>query len=82
NLRVPKDVLETGQKVKVVVKFVVDKEGIVRDFEVMEHGGNDFDEEVLRVMKKMPHWKPGMQNGRNVAVYYYLPVTFQGPDEN
>lgn len=82
NLRVPKDNLEAGEKIKVVVKFVVDKEGIVTDLAVTEHGGNEFDEEVIRVMKKMPQWKPGMQNGKKVAVYYYLPVTFQGSDEN
>jgi protein TonB len=46
------------------------------------HGGSDFDNEVKRVMAKMPHWKPGKQNGQNIAVYYRLPVIFQSSGDN
>lgn len=75
NLRQPDD-LEDGQKIVVKVKFVVTKEGEISDVEVIQSGRPDLDNEVMRVVKKMPRWKPGMQGGRNVPVYFNLPVTF------
>jgi protein TonB len=82
NLRMPKENLEPGTKVPLLVRFVVDKDGSITAVEFEKSGGKDFDNEVMRVMKKMPVWKPGMQNGKNVAVYFKLPVIFQVPDEN
>jgi protein TonB len=67
--------------VKVQVRFIVDKTGVVTGFEIVNSGGEEYDKEVLRVMKKMPHWKPGSQNGRNVNVYMTLPVVFQTESE-
>ena len=60
--------MEAGSKIKVQVKFVVDKDGTITGINVEQSGGQIFDNEVIRVMKKMPAWKPGMQNGKNVAV--------------
>jgi periplasmic protein TonB len=82
NLRMPREDLEPGSKVSTLVRFVVDKNGIVTGIEFEKSGGKDFDNEVARVVKKMPQWKPGRQNGKNVAVYFKLPVIFQVPDEN
>jgi protein TonB len=82
NLRMPREDLDPGSTVRVLVKFVVDKDGSISGIELMQSGGNDFDDEVKRVMKKMPHWKPGKQNGRSIAVYYTLPVIFQAPADN
>jgi periplasmic protein TonB len=64
------------------VRFVVDKDGTITGVELEKSGGKDFDNEVSRVIKKMPQWKPGIQHGKNVAVYFKLPVIFQAPDEN
>ena len=82
NLRMPRQDLEPDSKVSTLVRFVVDKNGTVTGIEFEKSGGKDFDNEVVRVVKKMPQWKPGMQNGKNVAVYFKLPVIFQVPDEN
>ncbi len=82
NLRMPKQDLEPGTKIATLVRFIIDKDGRVTGIEFEKSGGSDFDNEVSRVMKKMPVWKPGMQGGRNVAVYFKLPVIFQVPDEN
>jgi protein TonB len=61
---------------------VVDKEGKVNGIEVTKTGGrNEFDKEVTRVIAKMPDWKPGSQNGRNVAVYFTLPVIVEVPEQ-
>ncbi len=77
NLKTPKDDMEACSKIKVLVKFVVDKDGSITGIDVEQSGGNVFDEEVIRVMKKMPAWKPASQNGRHVAVYFKIPVVFQ-----
>ena len=76
NLREPEG-LQPGEKVVVLIRFVVDKDGSIDEATIVQSGGH-FDQEVLRVIKKMPRWKPGIQNNRFVAVYYTLPVTFVG----
>lgn len=79
NLREPDD-LQEGEKVVVVVKFIVEADGTIVHAEILKSGGK-YDDEVLKVVKKMPHWKPGMQNGKLVPVYFSLPVTFTGAAE-
>lgn len=73
--------LEAGERKVVKIKFKVDKDGSVNTFEIVTSGGDDFDGEVLRVVKKMPRWVPAIQNGVNVPVSYVLPVTFIGLEE-
>lgn len=74
NLHSPEESLE--QEVAVKVKFVVNYDGSLLRFDVVESGGVIFDSEVLRVLKKMPKWIPGKSNGDNVAVWYSVPVKF------
>lgn len=81
NLRVPDDQLEEGQRLKVIVRFVVGKDGELSNLVFLQSGGEAFEREVLRVMKKMPKWKPGSQNGENVAVYFNLPIIFDNAEE-
>jgi len=80
NLTTPSD-LEDGEKKTVHIRFKVDKDGAVNTFEIITSGGNEFDNEVVRVCKKMPHWIPALQNGINVPVSYVLPVTFIGVEQ-
>lgn len=75
NLRQPDD-MEDGQKIVVRVRFVVTADGNIDDVQLVQSGRPDLDQEVLRVVKKMPRWNAGKQGGRNVPVYFYLPVTF------
>jgi protein TonB len=65
----------------VQIRFKVDKDGVVSDLEISRSGGSEFDREVIRVCKKMPRWKPAVQNGFNVPVNYMLPVTFIGAEQ-
>lgn len=74
-LRVP-DELEPGDRRTVQVKFVVNNNGDVTDAVIIKSAGGIFDREVLRVIARMPKWKPGKQNGKPVAVYFTQPVTF------
>jgi protein TonB len=80
NLNDPKTA-EDGQTTSVRVRFVVNADGSISGFEVVESGGDDFDKEVLRVLKKMPRWLPGKSNGNDVSVYFEVPVKFV-PDDN
>jgi len=75
NLKQPDD-MEDAQKLVVIAEFVVDREGNISDLKIVQHARADLDAEVIRVIKKMPIWKPGMQNGRKVPVFCKLPVTF------
>lgn len=79
NLQNPAD-LDNGQVVSVKIKFVVGYDGQLRGFEVTEDGGRVFNNEVIRVLKKMPAWNPGKNAGEDVSVYYSLPVKFMAQD--
>jgi periplasmic protein TonB len=80
NLNTPSE-LEAGQRKNVVVRFTVSEDGSVTQFEIIQSGGEAFDREVLRVLKKMPKWKPAIQNGRPVSVLFTQPVTFMAVEE-
>ncbi|QEC51512.1 TonB family protein [Anseongella ginsenosidimutans] len=58
----------------VEVGFIVDEEGNVTHAEILRGIGSGCDEEALRVIKTLPKWEPGEQNGVKVAVYYVLPI--------
>ncbi len=73
--------LEKDEKKVVRIKFKVDKDGSINTFEIVTSGGLKFDNEVVRVAKKMPKWIPALQNGINVPVNYVLPVKFIGVEE-
>lgn len=80
NLVTPHD-LDAGEKKMVRARFFVDKDGFVSGVEIETSGGKAFDREVIRVCKKMPKWKPAIQNGNPVKVSYVLPVTFVGAEQ-
>lgn len=77
NIKYPKAAQENGIQGRVIVQFVVEKDGTPTEFKVMRSVDPDLDAEALRVMKEMPKWKPGMQKGQVVRVKYTLPVTFK-----
>ncbi|RYF86917.1 MAG: energy transducer TonB [Chitinophagaceae bacterium] len=73
--------LEPGEKRSCMIRFSVDEEGAITNFQVMQSGGSEFDNEVIRVLKKMPKWLPAIQNGKPIAVSFTQPVTFVAPEE-
>ena len=75
NLETPYD-MENGETISVRVKFVVGYDGKLQKFIVVQDGGDIYNKEVIRVLKKMPDWTPGKAKGENVAVYYTIPVKF------
>jgi protein TonB len=77
NIRYPSMANDAGIEGVVSVSFVVDSEGVIKDVKTTgAPKGGGLEEEALRVVKKMPKWKPGRQNGQNVSVQYYLPIRF------
>lgn len=77
NLRVPAD-LQAGEQKTVLMRFEVATDGTVTGFEILQSAGREYDAEVIRVLKKMPKWKPAIQNGSPTASRYTQPVTFVG----
>ncbi|MDQ6764273.1 MAG: energy transducer TonB [Bacteroidota bacterium] len=75
NIHAPADVDE-DKVITVKIKFVINYEGKIESFSVAQSGGGIFDNEVIRVLMKMPLWTPGKSHGKDVSVYYYLPVKF------
>lgn len=72
--------MEHGEMVAVNVKFVVGYDGKLQKFTVVKDGGDIFNNEVIRVLKKMPQWVPGKSRGQNVAVYFTIPIKFVPAD--
>ncbi len=75
NLQNPQD-LDEGENVVVKIRFIVGYDGTLKGFETIQDGGAAFNNEVIRVLKKMPQWIPGKTKGENVSVYFTIPVNF------
>lgn len=73
--------LQSGEKKTVLVRFLVDTDGTITHFVIVQSAGAAFDNEVIRVLKKMPRWKPAVQNGHKTAVTFTQPVTFIGLED-
>ena len=79
NLQTPQD-LQAGQSASVKIRFVVGFDGKLKSFETIDDAGVVYNNEVIRVLKKMPQWTPGKTRGENVSVYYVLPVKFEATE--
>ncbi len=79
NLQYPQMAKEAGLSGKCFLKFVVNENGSISDVTVLKGvpGCQECDKEAIRVVKMMPSFKPGKQNGRAVKVFFNLPINFQ-----
>ena len=66
-----------GIEGRVIVSFIVERDGSITDIEVVKSVEKSLDEEAIRVIKSMPKWKPGRENNTKVRCKYTLPVTFR-----
>jgi TonB family protein len=80
NLQYPKNAVETGITGKVFIDFTITKTGKVENVKISKGLQPLLDEEALRVIRLMPDWKPGTQNGEKVEVKYQLSVSFNNPN--
>ncbi|PSK92644.1 energy transducer TonB [Taibaiella chishuiensis] len=76
NIKYPKKARREKTEGKLVVRFVVEPDGSLSNPVVVDKVGNGCEEELLRVIRKMPRWNPGREQGAFVAVYYTLPISF------
>lgn len=74
NLKYPEEAKERGLQGRVVVGFIIEKDGSLTDVKVLRSVDRALDAEALRVVKGMPKWIPGRQNGQCVRVRYLLPI--------
>ncbi len=77
NIHYPAVAEENGIQGRVVVSFVVEKDGSISNVQVVRGVDPSLDKEAARVVKSMPKWTPGKQNGQAVRVKYNVPVTFK-----
>lgn len=79
NIKYPEEAKKNGTQGRVVVQFVVNKDGSIVDANVVKSVSPELDAEALRVVKSMPKWTPGEQRGEKVRVQFTLPVQFKLP---
>ena len=77
NIKYPVVAEENGVQGRVVCTFVVERDGSITDVKVVRGVDPSLDKEAVRVLKQMPSWIPGKQNGSAVRVKYTVPVTFK-----
>ena len=68
---------ENGVQGRVIIAFVVERDGSITDVNVVRSVDPSLDKEAARVVRNMPKWIPGKQNGAPVRVKYNVPVTFR-----
>ena len=77
NIQYPVVAQENGVQGRVIVQFVVERDGSITDVKVVRSVDPSLDKEAVRVVKSMPKWAPGKQNGQPVRVRFTLPVLFR-----
>ena len=75
-IQYPKEAMDKGIKGRVVCSFVVEKNGSLTDFDVLQSPDKSLADEVVRILKTSPKWEPGEQRGEKVRVKYTVPIVF------
>ena len=76
-IKYPTKAIENKIQGRVIVQFVVNKDGSISGAKVVRSVDPDLDKEALRVINSMPKWKPGMQKGEPVSVKFTVPIVFR-----
>ena len=77
NIQYPEAAKKNGIQGRVLVSFIVEKDGAISNAKVVKTVESSLDKEALRVVTTMPKWVPGKQNGEPVRVKYTAPLTFR-----
>ena len=77
HLQYPAGALKTGVQGRVIIRFIVERDGSITDANVVRSVDSLLDKEAVRVVSNMPKWIPGKQHGVPVRVEYHVPVTFR-----
>lgn len=81
HIQYPPEAAKNNIQGRVILQFVVDKTGEIGEVKVVRSVDKDLDKEAVRIVKTLPKFIPGRQNGQAVAVWYTLPVTFKLPQK-
>ena len=76
-MKYPEEAVENQIQGAVFVTFVVERDGAISEVKTLRGLGSSLDQEAIRVVKGMPKWLPGKQNGKEVRVQYNLPIRFK-----
>lgn len=82
NIRYPESAKKAGKQGRVIVQFVVCKDGSITNVGTLRGVDPALDAEAIRVISAMPKWKPGRQRGKDVDVKFTAPVMFRLPDSS
>ena len=77
NIDYPKQAIEEDFQGKVFVRFIINDKGVVENESIIRSVHPLLDKEALRVVRSFPKWRPGMQNGKTVKVWYTVPIVFK-----
>lgn len=77
NVKYPEEAMKNGIQGRVLIQFIVEKDGSISEAKVIKKVNELLDAEALRVIGEMPKWTPGKQKGQEVRVKFVLPVTFR-----
>lgn len=76
NIKYPQPAIDVDESGKVFVKFIINEDGSISDVEIAKGVFYALDNEALRIVKSMPSWSPGIQNGMKVKVKMVVPINF------
>lgn len=76
-VKYPKMAIRMDTEGKVLTYFIVEKDGVISDVKIRESVSKELDAEAIRVVAKMPNWKPGLRDGESVKFFYSLPIDFR-----
>jgi TonB family protein len=77
NMHYPESAETDSIEGRVIVQFVVEKDGNLSNYDVLQSPDDRLTEEAMRVLRMMPRWQPGQQNGRKVRCRYKVPFKFR-----
>jgi len=81
NLRYPEEAYNNNIEGKVLVKFVITREGTVTNATIIRSADPSLDKAALEAVKKLPKFNPGKQDGKTVDVWYSMPIVFKKAQE-
>ena len=79
NFNIPEQLMTQKNPKKIIALFVVEKDGTLTDIKILRDAGFDSGAEAIRILKMMPKWKPGEQNGKKVRCLFSIPIIIHGP---
>ncbi len=82
NINYPQEAMKNGLEGRVIVQFVVTKNGTIGEVKIIRSVDPELDKEAIRLCKSLPKFTPGRMNGKAVNVWYTLPITFKHPSSN